>query len=128
MYVIINISGKQFKAFEGTKIRVPKQNGEVGSSLTFDEVLLLSNDNSTQIGNPYVKGSSVTATILDQGRDKKIIVYKKKRRKGYQRKNGHRQFYTEIEIKKINASKSKVKTTSSKNLESVSDDAKTEEE
>ena len=128
MYVIINISGKQFKAIEGTKIRVPKQNGEVGSSLTFDEVLLLSNDNSTQIGKPYVKGSSVTATILDQGRDKKIIVYKKKRRKGYQRKNGHRQFYTEIEIKKINASKSKVKTTSSKNLEPVSDDAKTKEE
>ena len=128
MYVIINISGKQFKAFEGTKIRVPKQNGEVGSSLTFDEVLLLSNDNSTQIGDPYVKGSSVTATILDQGRDKKIIVYKKKRRKGYQRKNGHRQFYTEIEIKKINASKSKMNTTSSKNLEPVSNDAKTEEE
>ena len=128
MYTIINISGKQFKAIEGTKIRVPKQNGEVGSSLTFDEVLLLSNDNSTQIGKPYVKGSSVTATILGQGRDKKIIVYKKKRRKGYQRKNGHRQFYTEIEIKKINASKSKVKTTSSKNLEPVSDDAKTKEE
>ena len=128
MYAIINISGKQFKASEGTKVRVPKQDGEVGSSLTFDEVLLLSSDNSTQIGNPYVKGSSVTATILNQGRDKKIIVIKKKRRKGYQRKNGHRQFYTEIEVKKINASKSKVKTTSKKNIELVSDDAKTEEE
>ena len=128
MYAIINISGKQFKASEGTKVRVPKQDGEVGSSLTFDEVLLLSSDNSTQIGNPYVKGSSVTATILNQGRDKKIIVIKKKRRKGYQRKNGHRQFYTEIEVKKINASKSKVKTTSSKNIEPISDDAKIEEE
>ena len=128
MYAIINISGKQFKALEGTKVRVPKQEGEVGSSLTFDEVLLLNNNNNTHIGNPFVKGSSVTATILDQGRDKKIIVYKKKRRKGYQRKNGHRQFYTEIEIKKIHASKSKVKATSSKNLEPVSDDAKTEEE
>ena len=128
MYAIINISGKQFKASEGTKVRVPKQDGEVGSSLTFDEVLLLSNDNSTQIGNPYVKGSSVTATILNQGRAKKIIVIKKKRRKGYQRKNGHRQFYTEIEVKKINASKSKVKTTSSKNIEPISDDAKIEEE
>ena len=128
MYAIINISGKQFKASEGTKVRVPKQDGEVGSSLTFDEVLLLSDDNNTQIGNPYVKGSSVTATILDQGRDKKIIVFKKKRRKGYQRKNGHRQFYTEIEVKKINASKSKVKTTSSKNIEPISDDAKIEEE
>ena len=128
MYAIINISGKKFKASEGTKVRVPKQDGEVGSSLTFDEVLLLSSDNSTQIGNPYVKGSSVTATILNQGRDKKIIVIKKKRRKGYQRKNGHRQFYTEIEFKKINASKSKVKTTSSKNIEPISDDAKIEEE
>jgi len=128
MYAIINISGKQFKASEGTKVRVPKQDGEVGSSLTFDEVLLLSDDNNTQIGNPYVKGSSVTATILDQGRDKKIIVFKKKRRKGYQRKNGHRQFYTEIEVKKINASKSKMKTTSSKNIEPISEDAKIEEE
>jgi len=128
MYAIINISGKQFKASEGTKVRVPKQDGEIGSSLTFDEVLLLSNDNSTQIGNPYVKGSSVTATILNQGRDKKIIVIKKKRRKGYQRKNGHRQFYTEIEVKKINASKSKMKTTSSKNIEPISEDAKIEEE
>ena len=86
MYAIINISGKQFKASEGTKVRVPKQDGEVGSSLTFDEVLLLSDDNNTQIGNPYVKGSSVTATILDQGRDKKIIVFKKKTKKGLSEK------------------------------------------
>ena len=128
MYAIINISGKQFKASKGKKVRVPKQDGEVGSSLTFDEVLLLSNDNTTRVGKPYVQGSSVTATILEQGRDKKVIVYKKKRRKGYQRKNGHRQFYTEIEFKKINASKSKVKTTSSKKLEPISDDAKIEEE
>ena len=105
MYAIINISGKQFKALEGTKVRVPRQDGEVGSSLTFNHVLLVSSDGNTQIGNPYIADISVTATILNQGRDKKIIVYKKKRRKGYQRKNGHRQFYTEIEFQKINASK-----------------------
>ena len=107
MYAIINISGKQFKASEGVKVRIPKQVGEQGSSLTFDEVLLLNDGTSTQLGNPTLRGATVTATILDHGREKKILVYKKKRRKGYQRKNGHRQWYTEIEFQKITATDSK---------------------
>ena len=86
MYAIVNISGKQFKASEGMKVRVPKQNGEQGSSLTFNEVLLLNDGANTQLGNPVLSGATVTATILDHGREKKILVYKKKRRKGYQRK------------------------------------------
>ena len=102
MYAIVNISGKQFKASEGMKVRVPKQNGEQGSSLTFNEVLLINDGANTQLGNPVLPGATVTATILDHGREKKILVYKKKRRKGYQRKNGHRQWYTDIEFQKIN--------------------------
>ena len=105
MYAIINISGKQYKVISGARIRVPKQDGETGSKVTFDQVLLIKNGDNTEIGDPTLKGASVTGTIVDHGRDKKIIVYKKKRRKGYQRKNGHRQWFTEIEFNKINYSK-----------------------
>jgi|TARA_B110000211_G_C13980053_1_gene508942 large subunit ribosomal protein L21 len=107
MYAIINISGKQFKATEGTKIKVPKQNSEPGTALTFENVLLISDGTDTKMGNPMVKGASVTATVLDHKRDRKILIYKKKRRKGYNRKNGHRQWFTEVEVQKINASGTK---------------------
>ena len=105
MYAIINISGKQYKVISGARIRVPKQDGETGSSITFDQVLLIKDGDNTEIGAPTLKGATVTGTIINQGRDKKILVYKKKRRKGYQRKNGHRQWFTEIEFNKINRSK-----------------------
>ena len=105
MYAIINISGKQYKAISGSRLRVPKQDGDLGNVLTFDKVLLTNDGKNTEIGNPTIKGSSVTATIINHGRDKKILVYKKKRRKGYQRKNGHRQWYTEIEFNSIEATK-----------------------
>ena len=105
MYAIINISGKQYKAISGARIRVPKQDGETGSDITFDQVLLIKDGDSTEIGTPILKGASVTGTIIDHGREKKILVYKKKRRKGYQRKNGHRQWFTEIEFNKITHSK-----------------------
>ena len=101
MYAIINISGKQFKVVSGARFKVPKQNGETGSSINFDQVLLIKNGESIQIGNPTLKGASVTGKIVDHGRYRKILVYKKKRRKGYQRKNGHRQWFTEIEFNKI---------------------------
>ena len=128
MYAIINISGKQFKAIEGSKVRVPKQVGEQGSTLTFSDVLLLNDGTNTQVGNPMLSGVAVTATVLDHGRDKKILVYKKKRRKGYQRKNGHRQWYTEIEFQKITASPSKeTKTSSKKEVPAVTDSAQEEE-
>ena len=107
MYAIINISGKQFKVVSGARFRVPKQNGETGSSITFDQVLLIKNGEITEIGNPTLKGASVTGKIVDHGRYRKILVYKKKRRKGYQRKNGHRQWYTNIEIQNIQMSKAK---------------------
>ena len=107
MYAIVNISGKQFKATEGTRVRIPKQAGDAGAKLTFDNVLLFHDGTNTQIGTPTVSGASVTATVVDHGREQKILVYKKKRRKGYQRKNGHRQWYTEIEIQKIKVSAAK---------------------
>lgn len=128
MYAIVNISGKQFKAIEGSKVRVPKQVGEQGSTLTFDDVLLVNDGTNTQVGNPKLSGAVVTATVLDHGRDKKILVYKKKRRKGYQRKNGHRQWYTEIEFQKITASPSKkIKTSSKKEVPAATDSAQEEE-
>ncbi len=105
MYAIINISGKQYKATSGSRLKVPKQDGDLGKVLTFDKVLLTNDGKNTEIGNPTIKGFSVTATIINNGRDKKILVYKKKRRKGYQRKNGHRQWYTEIEFNSIEAAK-----------------------
>ena len=105
MYAIVNISGKQFKVISGARIRVPKQDGKTGSIVTFDQVLLIKDGDDTEIGAPTLRGASVTGTIVDHGRDKKILVYKKKRRKGYQRKNGHRQWFTEIEFNKINHSK-----------------------
>ena len=104
MYAIVNISGKQFKASEGARVRIPKQTGDAGATLTFDNVLLFHDGTNTQVGTPTVSGASVTATVVDHGRERKILIYKKKRRKGYQRKNGHRQWYTEIEIQKIKAS------------------------
>lgn len=107
MYAIINISGKQYKASSGARLRVPKQDGETGTRLTFDKVLLINDGKNTKIGEPVLKGVSVTGTIIEHGRDKKILVYKKKRRKGYQRKNGHRQWFTEIEFDSIKAEKGK---------------------
>ena len=107
MYAIVNISGKQFKATEGTHVRIPKQTGDAGAKLTFDNVLLFHDGTNTQIGTPTISGASVTATVVDHDRERKILIYKKKRRKGYQRKNGHRQWYTEIEIQKIKASTAK---------------------
>jgi large subunit ribosomal protein L21 len=114
MFAIIIISGKQYKTSIGSRLKVPRQTPNAGSSITFDNVILISDEKSTQIGNPNIKGASVVATILSHARDKKILIYKKKRRKGYQRKNGHRQWYTEIQINDIKMSKTKAKATKSK--------------
>jgi large subunit ribosomal protein L21 len=106
MFAIIIISGKQYKTSIGSRLKVPRQIPNAGSKITFDNVILISDEKSTQIGNPNVKGASVSATILSHAN-------KKKRRKGYQRKNGHRQWYTEIQINDIKMSKTKAKTTKS---------------
>ena len=127
MYAIVNISGKQFKAIEGAKVRVPRQTGDAGAKITFDNVLLVHDGSGTKIGTPTVKDATVTATVVDHGREKKILIYKKKRRKGYQRKNGHRQWFTEVEIQKIQATAIKTKKPAKKAVPKVEEAAKEEE-
>jgi large subunit ribosomal protein L21 len=127
MYAIVNISGKQFKATEGARVRVPLQTGDAGAKVTFDNVLLLHDGSSTQIGTPTVTGVTVTATVVEHGREKKILIYKKKRRKGYQRKNGHRQWFTEVEIQKIQATATKTKKPAKKAKPKVKEIVKEEE-
>ena len=101
MYAIIATGGKQYKVSEGDVIKVEKLDAEVGNTVTFDEVIAVSND-SLKVGED-VKNASVSATVMEQGRGKKVIVYKYKRKTGYHKKNGHRQAYTQVKIDKINA-------------------------
>jgi large subunit ribosomal protein L21 len=101
MYAVVEIAGKQFKVTGSDKIKVPKLDVEVGKTVKFDKVLLLEDDGTVKVGNPTVKGAAVEAKVLAHGKDEKVIVFKKKRRKGYRVKRGHRQGYTEIEITKI---------------------------
>ncbi len=101
MYAIIATGGKQYKVSEGDVIRVEKLDAEAGSSVTFDNVIAVSAD-KLKVGKD-VADATVTATVMDQGRAKKVIVYKYKRKSGYHKKNGHRQAYTQVKIEKINA-------------------------
>ncbi len=104
MYAIVEISGKQFRVQKDMRLRVPQQESEPGKKIGFDRVLLVEDDKgNTTIGNPLVKNTQVAATVIEHGRDKKVIVFKKKRRKGYQKKQGHRQGYSVIEINTIGA-------------------------
>ena len=102
MYAIIATGGKQYKVEEGQTIRVEKLGVEAGSKFTFDQVLLVGCDD-VKVGEPTVDGASVEATVVGDGKAKKVIVYKYKRKTGYHKKNGHRQQYTEVKIDKINA-------------------------
>jgi large subunit ribosomal protein L21 len=104
MYAIVEISGKQFRVQKDMKLRIPKQETEPGKKIGFDRVLMIEDDKGkTTIGDPLVKNTQVAATIVEHGRDKKVIVFKKKRRKGYQKTQGHRQDYSVIEINTIGA-------------------------
>ncbi len=101
MYAIVNIGGTQFKVAPNQYIYAPKIEGEAGSSVTFDQVLLVQDGDKVEVGTPVVSGVSVTGQILEQVKGDKVIVFKKKRRKGYAVKNGHRQQYTKVQIEKI---------------------------
>ncbi len=103
MYAIVEIAGQQFKAEKGRKLYVHRLSGEEGTSLSFDKILLADNDGQVKVGTPVVEGAVVSAKILKHLKDDKVIVFKKKRRKGYQVKNGHRQYLTQIEIEDIKA-------------------------
>ncbi|MFN2398297.1 MAG: 50S ribosomal protein L21 [Gemmatimonadaceae bacterium] len=100
-YAIIRTGGMQYRAEPGKTIRIPSLEGEVGSSVTFEEILLGSDGNSIQTGAPLLDGAKVTAEIVKQGKGDKIVVFKFRRRKNYSRKNGHRQKFTEVRINDI---------------------------
>jgi large subunit ribosomal protein L21 len=101
MYAVVDIAGKQFKAAPHDKIHVPKLKADKGATVKFDKVLLFAGEKEVTVGNPLVAGASVEATILDHVKDDKIVVFKKKKRKGYRVKRGHRQEYTQVQITKI---------------------------
>ncbi len=102
MYAIIATGGKQYKVAEGDVIKVEKLGVEAGEQVTFDQVLAV-NNGELSIGCPTVEGATVSATVVANGKAKKVIVYKYKRKTGYHKKNGHRQQYTAVKIDKINA-------------------------
>ena len=109
MFAIVNISGKQYRVEKGDEIKVALLDTESGKKVKFDNVLLTDDGKKVTIGNPVVSGATVSGTVINHGRDRKIIVFKKKRRKGYRRKNGHRQDFSLIHIDSISASASKKK-------------------
>jgi len=107
MYAIFRAQGKQFRAVSGATLRIPTLAAEPGDTVTFDEVLLAEKDGDVRVGRPSLDGAAVEAEIVGHGRGEKIVVYKMKRRKGYRRKQGHRQGFTEIKIVEISFPKAK---------------------
>jgi len=108
-HAIFETGGKQYRVKEGDEVFIEKLDAEEDTKVKFDKVLAILNENDPKIGSPYVKGATVTAKVLKSGKAKKIIVFKMKRRKGYQRKQGHRQPYTKVLIEKIAVRASKTK-------------------
>ncbi len=102
MFAIVNIAGQQFKVTEGQELFVHRLEAAEGEKLSFDEVLLVDRDGSTKVGTPVVKGASVGATVIEPlVKGDKVVVFKKKRRKGYRVKNGHRQHFSKIKVDSI---------------------------
>jgi large subunit ribosomal protein L21 len=101
MYAIVEIAGQQFKVQKDQKVYVHRLAAEVGSKLTFDRILLIDNDGQINVGAPAIEGAIITAEVNDHIKGDKVIVFKKKRRKGYKKRNGHRQQFTSITIKTI---------------------------
>ncbi|MCK0068288.1 MULTISPECIES: 50S ribosomal protein L21 [Kordiimonas] len=101
MFAIVKTGGKQYRVTEGDVVKVEKLDGEVGKSITLDEVLMVGDDKGVKVGEPLVKGANVTAEVLEQKKDKKVTVFKKKRRHNYRRKVGHRQEVTVLRVTKI---------------------------
>ncbi len=103
MYAIVEIAGQQFKVENNSKLFVHRLEGEEGSKIEFGKILLLENDGKYKVGKPEVKDAKVTAKILSHVKGDKVLVFKKKRRKGYQKSNGHRQQFTQLQIESIDA-------------------------
>jgi large subunit ribosomal protein L21 len=122
MYAIVNIAGKQYRVAEGDQIRVANLPHSVGEKVNINSVLLLDTDKGVQIGSPTVPNSQVAAHVVEHGRERKILIYKKKRRKGYQRKNGHRQGYTLLQIDRIQVKAGAKKAKTTKKAEKETDE------
>jgi large subunit ribosomal protein L21 len=103
MYAIVEIAGQQFKVQKDQKIFVHRLQAEAGSNVEFDKVLLIENDGKVQLGAPAISGAKVTAQVIDHVKGDKVIVFRKKRRKGYKKKNGHRQHFTSLTIQEIHS-------------------------
>ncbi len=103
MFAIVETGGKQFRVQEGLSVKVSKLDAEAGSELSLDKVLMAGEGEDLKVGTPYVDGAKVTCEVVDHGRDKKIIVFKKKRRKDYRKKQGHRQDFTTLKVTAIQA-------------------------
>jgi large subunit ribosomal protein L21 len=101
MYAIVDIAGQQYKVAKDQYVYAPKMEGETGTAVSFDKVLLLDNGTSVEVGSPVIKGAKVSGKILEHVKGDKVIIFKKKRRKGYAVKNGHRQQYTKVQIESI---------------------------
>ena len=101
MYAIIETGGKQYKVSEGDVIKVEKLAVEAGTAYAFDKVLVVSGDNGVSVGAPYVEGAKVAATVIGDGKAKKVVIYKYKSKKGFHKKRGHRQPYTMLKIDSI---------------------------
>ena len=114
MYAIIESCGKQYKVAQGDVVFFEKLDAEEGKKVTFDKVILVSEEGKVQVGNPYVKGVKVEGKVVSHGKAKKIIVFKMKPKKNYRRKQGHRQPYTKVEITGIKTAAKKAETTESK--------------
>ena len=111
MYAIIEACGKQYKVVEGDTVFFEKLDTEVGKKVTFDKVILVSDEKEVKVGNPYVKGVKVEGKVLSHGKGKKIIVFKMKAKKNERTKQGHRQPYTKVEITSIKLATAKTETT-----------------
>jgi large subunit ribosomal protein L21 len=101
MYAIVRTGGKQYQVASGDQVRVEKLEGSVGDSIDLNDVLMVADGEEVKIGQPVLDNAKVTATIAEQGKEKKVIIFKKKRRKGYRLKKGHRQSYTALKIEDI---------------------------
>ena len=122
MYALVEHSGKQLLLKEGSTVKIPFTDKKVGAKVNFNNVLLFNDGKNEKLGNPFVKSLSFTGKILSHGKEKKVIVFKKKRRKGHQKKNGHQQKFTMVEINKLTVTKSTAssskKTTKTKKVAS----------
>jgi len=121
MYALIEFAGKQFRIEEGSSIKVPYVNGKVGTKVTIDKVLYLDDGKNKTVGTPLVSGAKIDGEITSHGRERKVVVFKFKRRKGYQKKNTHRQEYSMLKVGKMG----KVKKSPSKKSETKATETKT---